>query len=144
MRVRRAGATHVRVVRLAGLLGLLYGLAVVAACAFLLAVGLDLHRRLRVGDAFGVPIVVTLIPIALCFGAVIAALGWTAVTASPGTAAAADVLSGAYAAIAYVGLARIGTDSPPVIVTGVVVIALVGAGIGYAVGERRASASYEQ
>jgi hypothetical protein len=134
-------------VRLAGLLCLLYGLAAVAACAFLLAVGLDLHRRFRVGDAFGAPIVLALIPVAICFGAVMAALGWTALTASPGSAAATDVLAGGYAAIAYVGLSPLGTDSPPVLITGALVVVLVGAGVVYAVGERgerRARESFER
>ncbi len=133
MTIPSRGSTQVRLVRLGGIVCLLYGLATVAACAFFLAVGLDLHRRLGLGDAFGAPIVLSLIPLAICYGAVLAALGWTALSASPGTSAATNVIAGAYAALAYVGLSRSEGTAVPAAITGAVALALVSAGIGYAV-----------
>ena len=134
----RFAPLHVRLVRVAGVLALVYGLAAVAACAFLLAVGLDLHSQLGVGDAFGAPMVLVLIPVAFCYGAVIAALGWGALTASAGTAAAAVALAGGYALIAWAALSRSLADAPPVMLTGAVAVVLLSAAVLFALGERRA------
>ncbi len=140
----RGGSPYLRFVRLGGLAILVYGLLTVAVCAFLVAVGIDLHRRLGVGDVFGAPAVLVLVPLAICYGAVLAGLGWAAMTASPGTAAAADILAGAYALIAVAGFGRSESMALPAAVTAAVALAAIGAGLGFFVvrrlrGERQLS-----
>ena len=132
----RGGSVYLRSVRLGGLAVLVYGLVTVAACAFLVAVGLDLHRRLGVGDVHGAPGVLVLVPLAICYGAVLAALGWAAMTASPGTAAAADLLAGGYALFGVVGFGRSDILALPAAITAAVAVVAIGAGLGFFVVRR--------